>query len=438
MNDTIFALSSGAGRAGVAVIRVSGPAAGQALAALSGRPPPAPRRGALRHLVDPATGERLDQALVLWFPEGGSFTGEASVEFQVHGGRAVVQGVLAALSAIPGLRPADPGEFTRRAFMRGRLDLAQVEALGDLITADTAVQRRQAMRGLEGALGLRVEGWRSALLEIRALIAAEIDFSDEGDVGEQASRGIDSSLKRLLDDLTQVLAGARAGRIVSDGLRVAIVGRPNSGKSTLLNVLSGTDAAIVSEHAGTTRDVIEVRVDWDGFPVVLTDTAGLRETADPVEKIGVARALDRLRNADVILHLDAEGDWGTLAGDDVAERSIRIRTKLDRPGGERAGAEVGISALTGEGLDELRRLILAAFDRLGAPVESAIVVNERQVRALEAAVAASRRALVVPHDHIELRDHEVRSIEASLDHLIGRAGVEEVLGAVFSRFCIGK
>jgi tRNA modification GTPase len=436
--DTIFALSSGAGRAGVAVIRISGSDAGAALEAMCG-PLPVERKAALRAIRDPSTGEAIDRGLALWFPAGRSFTGEPSAELQMHGGRAVVAAALAALERMDGLRLAGPGEFTRRAFENGRLDLAQVEALDDLIAADTAAQRRQALRGISGELGRIVAGWRDQLLAARSLLAAEIDFADEGDVGEEAAAGIDSLLLRLRGEVERVLASSDAGRIVAGGYRIAILGRPNSGKSSLLNALAGTDAAIVSEMPGTTRDVIEVRLDWDGFEVVLADTAGIRESADPVERIGMERAAARAADADLRLVLDETADWSVLDGFDSDADSIRVRTKLDlaRPADGISDADVSLSVVSGAGLTELRTAIVARA-RAAAPSEDVLIARRRQRDALASAKEALDRALALGPKHVELRDHEIRSAEAALDALVGRTGVEEVLGAVFARFCIGK
>ncbi len=326
--QTIFALSSGPGPSGVAVIRLSGPAAGAALTALAGRLPP-PRLATLARLRDPA-GDLLDEALVLYFAAGASFTGEEVVELQVHGGRAVVRAILKVLTEMPGLRFAAPGEFARRAFDNGRLDLPQVEALAALVAAESEGQRRQALRGTSGALGQRVELWRSWLLEAKALVAAAIDFSDEGDTAG-VEDVIRAPLAELQRDLATVLATANRGRIMTDGFRVAIVGRPNAGKSSLLNRLAGSDVAIVTEHAGTTRDVIEVRLDIGGHLVILQDTAGLRIASDPAEAIGIARARATASGADLILWLDEEGRFEDVELP-LDRPTIRIRTKSDLPG----------------------------------------------------------------------------------------------------------
>jgi tRNA modification GTPase len=440
--QTIYALSSGHGRAGVAVIRVSGPSADVALQALAGRLPPY-RQAALMTLRRPFDGEVLDRALCLRFPAGGSFTGEASVELQVHGGRAVVQAVLRTLSALPDLRPAEAGEFTRRALENGKFDLTQVEALGDLINAETEQQRRQALHGFKGALGDKVRDWRELLLEAKAIVAAEIDFSDEGDVGENASAGIDSLLQRLEASLQSVLENADRGRIVAEGFRVVITGPPNVGKSTLLNALAGSDVAIVTEHAGTTRDVLEVRLDIGGYPVVLLDTAGVRPALDPVEKIGIARGRDAAVGADLLLVLD-DGQHGFgVDGALQGLKSIRIRTKSDaRPVARGAGAEgtpadIVVSAVTGAGMDSLMERLRGAIAEFDGG-EPAVLTRERQrlgvVRALNACVAARRSSSL----GIEFVDDHLRRSDEALAEVIGMIHVEDVLGAIFSRFCVGK
>ncbi len=430
--DTIFALSSGPGPSGVAVIRLSGPRAGAALAALAGRLPP-PRVATLVRLRD-AAGEILDEALVLYFRAGASFTGEEVAELQVHGGRAVVRAVMSALAAMPGLRFATPGEFARRAFENGRLDLPQAEALAALIDAETESQRRQALRGVSGALGRRVDHWRSLLLEAKALVAAAIDFSDEGDT-EGVEEAIAAPLKELQQEFARVLASADHGRIIADGFRIAIIGRPNAGKSSLLNRLAGSEVAIVTEHAGTTRDVIETRLDIGGHVVILQDTAGLREASDPVEAIGVARARTAATLADLILWLDEDGRFENA--DLVLDRpTIRVRTKSDRSPGS-FGADLSLSAITGEGIDSLLKRIVHHLSALKRG-EDPLVSSVRQQAAIEAARTSVASALSEPLDRVEFVGEHLWDAERALDELVGRIGVEETLGAIFSRFCIGK
>ena len=298
--DTIFALSSGRGPAAIAVVRISGPSADAALKALIGKVP-APRAAALARVRDPATKETIDQALALWFPAPASETGEDTAELQLHGGRAVIAATLGALSRLPGMRPAEAGEFTRRAFENGKLDLTAVEGLADLVAAETQGQRRQALRQLQGALGNRAEGWRQRLIKALALVEARIDFSDEADVPEDLLGPALAIARELAGEIAAALADGGRGERLREGLTVAIAGPPNAGKSTLLNRLAKREAAIVSPYAGTTRDVIEVHLDLGGWPVTLLDTAGIRDSEDPVELEGVRRARERAQGADLVL-----------------------------------------------------------------------------------------------------------------------------------------
>src|SRR6476661_4377453 len=309
--DTIFALSSGRPPAAIAVVRISGPRAGDALKALAGKLPE-PRKAGLARVRDPDGGEVIDEALALWFPGPNSETGEDIAELQLHGGRAVIAAVLGALGRVEGLRPAEAGEFTRRAFENSRLDLTAVEGLADLIGAETEAQRRQAYRQLKGLLGDRAETWRARLIEALALVEARIDFSDEADVPEDLMTPALKIVRELRDEIAEVLAGAGRGERLREGLVVAIAGPPNAGKSTLLNRIAQREAAIVSPYAGTTRDVIEVHLDLAGYPVTLLDTAGMRETEDPVEQEGVRRARDRAATADLVL-------WVTDAGQPMTD-----------------------------------------------------------------------------------------------------------------------
>src|SRR6476646_548697 len=314
IRDTIFALSSGRPPAAIAVVRISGPRAGDALTVLAGRLPE-PRKAALARVRDPATGEAIDEALALWFPAPRSETGEDMAELQLHGGRAVIAAVLSALGRIEGFRPAEAGEFTRRAFENGRMDLTAVEGLADLIGAETEAQRRQAYRQLKGLLGKRAETWRARMIEALALVEARIDFSDEADVPEDLIGPALKVVQGLRDEIAEALAGAARGERLRDGLVVAIAGPPNAGKSTLLNRIARREAAIVSPYAGTTRDVIEVHLDLGGWPVTLLDTAGIRESQDPVELEGVRRARERANTADLIL-------WVVEAGDALGQDEV--------------------------------------------------------------------------------------------------------------------
>ena len=443
MIPTIFALATAPGRAGVAVVRVSGPASGDALAALTGKPLPAPRMATLVRLRDPRTGEALDDALVLRFTTPRSFTGEDVVELHLHGGRAVVAGVVEALSALPGLRVAEPGEFTRRAFENGKLDLTEAEAVADLVDAETSAQRRQALRQMEGALGKLYDGWRERLTRSLAHIEADIDFPDE-DLPSGVSDAARPVLNALAADIDAHLDDRGRGERLREGLHIAIVGAPNTGKSSLLNALARREAAIVSARAGTTRDVIEVHLDLGGYPVVLADTAGLREAAaDEVEEEGIRRALDRAARADVKAAVfDATAlpalDPATVALVDGDTVVVLNKTDLaDAPiptvGGQDA---VAVSARTGSGLAELeRRLTAFTADRLagsGAPA----LTRARHRSALEECRDALRRALTAPLP--ELMAEDVRLASRALGRITGRVDVEDLLDVIFRDFCIGK
>lgn len=423
--DTIFALASARGKAGLAVIRLSGPQAWAAASALAGDLPPA-RMAGLRRLV--WQGEVIDEALVLAFAPGASFTGEAVVEFHCHGSAAVVSAVLGALAAQPRLRLAEPGEFTRRALENGRLDLAQVEGLADLVAAETEAQRRQAMRVFDGAVGRRVMAWRAELVRAAALLEATIDFADEDvpvDVVPEASAVIDC----LLRELRAEVAGSAVAERLRDGFEVAIVGAPNAGKSTLLNRLAQRDVALTSEAAGTTRDVIEVRMDLHGLPVTLLDTAGLRETQDPVESAGVARARQRAAAADLrVILCDADG---LPAGVQPGPDDIVVRGKSDLHGGQ------GVSGLTGAGVDALLARIAEVLGQRTAG--AGVITRTRQRQSVEAAISALESAQDrVREGCAELAAEEVRLAMRALAVLVGKVDVETVLGEVFARFCIGK
>src|SRR5262245_35753052 len=363
--QTIFALSSGQGRAGVAVIRVSGPEAGIVLARMA-PPCPKPRAAALRRIRHPASGEVLDEALVLWFPAPNSETGEDMAELQVHGGRAVIAGVLAALGSIEGCRLAEPGEFARRAFEAGKLDLTGVEGLADLIDAETAAQRRQALRQAGGGLYRVYEGWRQRLVSAMAELEAAIDFSDEPDVASSTLKKARAEVDTLARDIAQHLDDGQRGEVLREGFHVVLAGPPNAGKSSLLNWLARRDVAIVSEEAGTTRDVIEVKLDLEGLPVVVSDTAGLREAAGRIEQEGMRRTVARAREADLILWLiDITAPPATVPAEIAAkaDRTLVLANKMDLlPSGvlhPLPDGAIGISVLTGDGMDGLARRIIA-------------------------------------------------------------------------------
>ncbi|OHT18073.1 tRNA uridine-5-carboxymethylaminomethyl(34) synthesis GTPase MnmE [Edaphosphingomonas haloaromaticamans] len=423
MTSTIFALSSGSPPAAIGVIRISGPRAGAALEALAG-PLPAPRTAALRWLVD-GRGDRLDRALILWFPGPRTATGEDLAELHVHGGRAVVAALQAALGAMDGLRPAEPGEFTRRAFANGVIDLAEAEGLGDLLAAETEGQRRHALAIAGGALSRQVEAWQQAILEASARIEAILDFGDEGDVDADEARpraiadGVAAGIARLL-------AAPPAERL-RDGVRVVLAGPPNAGKSTLFNALAGREAAIVTDIPGTTRDVIEAPIMLAGQPILLIDTAGLRDGDDPVERIGVARAEDALAGADIVLWLGDPGAAPDHPG------LIRIGARCDTTG-HTAGVDLSVSVHAGEGMDRLRDLLIDHVRAL-LPREADLAVNARQRAALEEALeglhlATSTDALLFAEG--------LRLARVALDRITGRAGIEDMLDGLFGRFCIGK
>ena len=425
--DTIFAPASARGRAGVALVRLSGPQAVAAAENLCGTLPP-PRRAGLRRIT--AAGEVLDEALVLYFEPGRSFTGEAVVEFHLHGSPAVLSAVLAALGRIVGLRLAEPGEFTRRAMENGRMDLAQVEGLADLLAAETEMQRRQAQRVLSGAIGVTAESWRRPLIRAAALLEATIDFADE-DVPVDVVPEVRSLLAQVMDGVEREIAGAGAAERIRDGFEVAIVGRPNLGKSMLINALAGREAALTSPHAGTTRDVIEVRMDVGGLPVTILDTAGLRKAHDPVEQLGVARARDRAQMADLRIFLVEPGE--SPAEIVPSEDDIVLVAKGDL----HPGAEESVSGLTGQGIEALLKRIAHTLSRRVA--SAGTVTRARHRHALESAVTALRRAEAeLGAQRSELVAEELRAALRALDALVGRVDVEHILDEVFGSFCIGK
>jgi tRNA modification GTPase len=438
---TIFALSSGHGKAGVAVIRISGPSAGHALTALGGDLPK-PREAALRTLRDHRSGDVLDRSLIIWFPFPASFTGEDVAEMHIHGGRAVIESVLRALSGLPGLRMAEPGEFTRRAFENGKLDLTEAEGLADLIDAETEAQRRQALRQSTGSLRTIYEGWRTQLIHALASIEAELDFSDEGDVPPDVADRAHADIQTLRDEITAHLDDGRGGEILRDGFRVVIAGPPNAGKSSLMNALARRDVAIVSEQAGTTRDVIEVRLDLGGFPVILMDTAGIREATGEIEREGVRRTLERAKEADLVLWIEdaASGSTETVAGINAPTdaRIIEAWNKIDLAPSRLKKGKLAFSVKTGEGMD---RLIVALTDaaREAADVgENPVITRTRHRTGLESCRTALDHFLAGDFADLELRAEDLRQAATSLGRLTGRVDVEDILDRIFADFCIGK
>ena len=434
MVDTIFAQASARGVAGVAVIRVSGPQALAAGSALAGKIGPE-RTAALRRLRDPETGEVLDQAVVIAFPGPGSFTGEDVVEFQVHGSHAVSRSVLAALGRIDGLRAAEAGEFTRRALINGRLDLAQVEGLADLLAAETTAQQRLAIGLMDGVLSRRAAAWGAALVRELAFVEASIDFAEE-ELPDDLVVSVRARLAELARAMREEVAGGRLAERVRDGFEVALVGRPNVGKSTLLNSLAGREAALTSEVAGTTRDVLEVRMEIDGLAVTLLDMAGVREASESIEALGVERARKRAAAADLRIFLvEDAGDTSGL-GVDCVDGDLEVLAKADL----RAPAEgLAISGVSGEGVAELVAAIGATLGERAARSSSAS--HARQRDAIEAAaerIASAQAELARRNPRVELVAEDLRGAVRSLDCLVGRVDVEALLDVIFQSFCIGK
>ena len=435
--DTIFAPASGPGRSAVAVVRISGRDSGPALSALVGGALPPPRRAVVRRLVRPGTGEAIDQALVLWLPAPGSFTGEDVAEVHCHGGLAVRAAILGALSGMNGLRAAEPGEFTRRAFLNGRMDLSEVEGLSDLIEAETEAQRRQALRQMDGALSRPVMNWRERLLDAAALLESYLDFADEEDIPSSVDRAGFDELTAVRAEVEAALAGAVRGERLRDGFAVVIAGPPNAGKSTLLNAFAQRDVAIVSPHAGTTRDAIEVRCDLGGLPVLFIDTAGWRDTEDPVERVGIERARERAASADLVLWLDP-GDAADRAFPPERMPILRVRTKVDVAGNGPSDHDAAVSAVTGSGMETLIALVQGhAHDSMGGG--DALVTRERHRAALSSVAECLARAQeVYSAGQVELAAEDVRLALRALGRISGQVDVDEVLDRIFSRFCIGK
>ncbi|MSP20932.1 MAG: tRNA uridine-5-carboxymethylaminomethyl(34) synthesis GTPase MnmE [Alphaproteobacteria bacterium] len=440
--STIFALSSAPGPAGIAVLRVSGPEAGPALKALTGQLP-APRRATVAPLRRPGSAELLDRALVLWFPAPASVTGEDVAEFQVHGGRAVVRAALEALGGLPGLRPAEPGEFTRRAFLNGKLDLTQVEALADLVKAETEGQRRQATRQLEGELGQLLERWRSEILRALAHVEAAIDFAED-EVPTEVVAAAAALVHRLVPQMEEALQEAGRSERLRTGVHIAIIGPPNAGKSSLLNALAGREAAIVAATAGTTRDVVEVHLDLAGVPVVLADTAGLRDAGEDVEEEGVRRALARAELADVRIGVFDATTWPeldertltALGPDDlVVLNKVDVRFVPEPIVCSRDTWQV--SAKTGQGIRPFVQALEGAAQARAGMTEEPGLTRARQRDALSDCVAALRRFLDGGPD-AELRAEDLRLAARALGRITGRVDMDELLDVIFRDFCIGK
>lgn len=454
--DTIFALSSGHGTAGVAVVRLSGPKSDEALSALTaGSKLPEPRVASLRTLFDPNSRARLDKALVLRFIAPASFTGEDCVELHLHGGRAVLDGVLTALSEIEGLRPAEAGEFSRRAFDEGRLDLTEAEGLNDLIHAQTSAQREQALRQMDGGLRDIYEDWRDRLLGYLAHLEADIDFPDE-DLPDGVSAAVLHDILSLSSEIAQHIEDGKRGRMLRDGCRVVILGAPNAGKSTLLNALANSDVAIVSEEAGTTRDSLEIMLDIGGFPVRLIDTAGVRDTENNVEKEGVRRALLRADEADLKLVLVRADEWPRVPSDVLAHidnDAIIIVTQIDRiqfdndmmfhvkhlgVDNSHFTQTVLISAKSGYRMDALLDALLFAVRERMSLREAPSLTRLRHQGALQEARDHLVRFATNAGSDAVLAAEDVRMAVRCIGRVTGRVGVEDMLDIVFGDFCIGK
>ena len=434
MGETIFAQATASGRAGLAIIRISGTEAFAAAGELAGELGPA-RVAVLRWLKDPETGERLDQAVVVAFPAPGSFTGEDVVELQLHGSPAVCRSVLAVLSRRPGLRQAEPGEFTRRALLGGRMDLSQVEGLGDLLSAETAAQQRQALRLMDGAVSRKAAEWAAGLVRALAFVEATIDFADE-EVPETTLAEAADALRAVHAAMQQEVSGGQIAERIREGFEVALVGRPNVGKSTLLNALARREAALTSEVAGTTRDVLEVRMDLGGMPLTLLDMAGLRRAGGRVETLGIARARERAGKADLRVFLvnepsEAEGVGVMREADDIV-----VLAKADL---RRAAGALAVSGVTGEGVGELLARISAVLEARVAGAGAAS--HERQRAAIAQAaerVGAACREMGQRGGRSEVVAEEIRGALRALDFLVGRVDVEAVLDVIFQSFCLGK
>jgi tRNA modification GTPase len=433
--DTIVALASGAGKAGVAVLRLSGPAVRFALETAAGGIPP-PRRAVLRTISSP-DGEAIDTGLVLFFPQPSSFTGEDVAEFHLHGGRAVVEAALRALTSLGGIRVAERGEFTRRAVENGRLDLTEAEGLLDLVEAETAAQRRQALRQSQGSLLRPADDWRNRLVGLLALAEAEIDFPDEGDVPSLLGR-IRQEAETLRDEVDAVVAGARHGERLREGARIVIAGAPNVGKSTLLNALARRDVAIVSPIPGTTRDRLEVFLDLEGYPATVIDTAGLRETVDPVERLGIDRTKAALAEADLVLWLHDGNNFPPPPETEAPVLTVRTKADLPTSGKKEIGA-LCVSAVSGSGMADLLDRLAEGARRALEEGETAIVTRARHRTEL-AAVAdhLGRVATSGGSAPIEFIAEDLRLALRGMGRLTGRVDIDEIYDRIFREFCIGK
>ncbi|MCL2468637.1 MAG: tRNA uridine-5-carboxymethylaminomethyl(34) synthesis GTPase MnmE [Alphaproteobacteria bacterium] len=439
-DKTIYTLASAAGRAGVAVVRLSGPSCAQACEALTGAPPPPPRQAVLKTLRDPHTKEHLDHALVLFFEAPHSFTGEDVLELHIHGSRAVLQALFESLAQNPSLRPAQAGEFARRAFENDKMDLTQAEGLADLIDAETAAQRRQALRQMEGDLGALYKNWAADLTQLLAMSEAALDFADE-DIPQDLTKGHNKTISVLIEAITQHLCDNHRGERLRHGFVVALLGAPNVGKSSLLNALVKRNAAIVSPIPGTTRDIIEVSLDLGGYPVTLADTAGLRETADQIEHEGVRRALERATHADlklVIMDASQSAKPDPTISALLDKDALLVVNKIDLVKNQSAFPQNAllIAAKTGEGLEHLTQTIINKIETAYAPTQNPTLTRARHRYALEKTLAYLKAAQTATQD--ELTAEELRLALRSLSQITGHVDVEDLLDIIFGSFCIGK
>lgn len=445
--ETIFALASGAGRAGIAVVRLSGNVCGRICQTLTGGPPPPPQRARLATMTDPTSGNVIDRGLLLWFPGPSSFTGEDVLELHVHGGPAVISALFEALQGVEGVRPADPGEFSRRAFMNGKMDLTAAEGLADLVAAETRQQAVQARRQMDGELGRLYGRWHQTLLDALSKLEAEIDFAPEEEVPDDLLAEVLPGMAALADDIDRHLADDGRGERLRSGLKVALIGPPNAGKSSLLNRLAARDVAIVTDVPGTTRDVLETPLDLGGYPVTLADMAGLRTSDDPVERLGIERALDRAKDADIRLALFDGAVWPAVDAKTEAlidDETVVVLNKADllsigeppRIGGRDA---LLLSCRTGTGFDRLTAQLAELAAKAMAPGDAPMLTRARHRQALaEVAKALACIDAAAPQPELALIAEDLRIAMQAMGRITGRVGVEDILDRIFSTFCIGK
>lgn len=434
-SDTIFALATPPGRSALAVFRVSGNCAGDVLRNLTAGVLPEPRVVVRRMIRDPGSGEKIDEALATYFKGPASFTGEDVVELSVHGGRGVVRALASALAKIPGVRMAEPGEFTRRAYTAGKFDLSQAEAIADLIDSETEFQRRQALRLLDGGLGRKAEEWRGALLRIAVELESMLDFSDEGDVATADLQPLLSLVDRLRGEMIDELEAGRRSLTLRNGFTVVIAGAPNAGKSSLFNRLAGTELAIVTEYAGTTRDLISIDLDLEGIPIKLVDTAGIRTAVDPIESIGIERAHAAVASADLVIRLIAAGNKDV--GNFPASRDLIVWSKADvfppPPGG------LAVSVFDSDSISNLVAIIREKASRVVGDGSEGLLIRDRHARGLSVSVDALLRfGELCKIERFELAAEECRIVNEALGGISGAYDTEELLGEIFARFCIGK